>query len=159
MANMQPQYGMQMPAYGQMYYPTNMQPMQMIPPQPVQPTQFTGKNQNGDFMPVQSEEEAKNYPVGYGNSVRFKDENKPYIYEKIMGLSQFEKPIFKKYRLVEEESSESTTAEEAPKIDILENTEKYDELKNDIKDLRAQLNNVRNRLNSLSPKEKGGDTK
>lgn len=76
-----------------------------------------------------------------------------------MGLSQFEKPIFKKYRLVEEESSESTTAEEAPKIDILENTEKYDELKNDIKDLRAQLNNVRNRLNSLSPKEKGGDTK
>lgn len=156
MANMQPQYGMQMPAYGQMYYPTNVQPMQMVPQQTIQQPQFTGKNQNGDLMPVQTEEEARNYPVGYGNSVRFKDENKPYIYEKIMGLSQFEKPIFKKYRLVEEESSEPVA--ETSKTDILEDT-KYDELKNDIKDLRSQLNNVRNRLNGLSPKEKGGDTK
>lgn len=47
MANMQPQYGMQMPAYGQMYYPTNVQPIQMVPQQTIQQPQFTGKNQNG----------------------------------------------------------------------------------------------------------------
>lgn len=133
----------------------NPYPQMPMPQQPIQQTQMPVQNQNGGFVTVRSEEEARNYPVGYGNSVKFKDENAPYIYEKIMGLSQFEKPVFKKYRLVEEDSPEVT---EAPKNDILEDS-KYDELKSDIKDLRSQLNNVRNKLNSLSPKEKGGDTK
>lgn len=53
------------------------------------------------FVGVSCENEARNYPVAYGNSVTFKNENEPYLYSKTV-LSQMEAPIFKKYRIVEE---------------------------------------------------------
>lgn len=58
---------------------------------------------NSSFVAVSGELEARNYPVAYGNSVTFKDENNPYIYTKT-SFSQMESPVFKKYRLVEEVS-------------------------------------------------------
>lgn len=59
--------------------------------------------QNSGFVSVRSEMEARNYPVAYGNSVTFKDENAPYVYTKTMGFSQLETPRFEKYKLVKEE--------------------------------------------------------
>ena len=61
--------------------------------------------QNGGFVSVRSEMEAWNYPVKYGASVNFKDETAPYIYVKTMGLSQFDTPVFEKYRLVKEDTT------------------------------------------------------
>lgn len=63
----------------------------------------TPQIQNGGFVIVRSEEEARNYPVAFGNSVTFKDETSPYIYCKTMGFSQLDRPIFEKFRLVKEE--------------------------------------------------------
>lgn len=63
---------------------------------------------NGDFVLVQSEEEARSYPVAFGNTVTLKNENMPYIYTKTMGNSQLDRPVFEKYKLVKE------TAENAP---------------------------------------------
>ena len=60
--------------------------------------------QNSGFVSVANENEARNYPVAYGNSVTFKDENSPFVYTKT-SISQMETPIFKKYRLVEEVSN------------------------------------------------------
>lgn len=60
--------------------------------------------QNGGFVSVRSEQEAYNYPVAPGNSITFKDEGQPYVYVKTMGFNQMEPPVFKKYRLVEEEN-------------------------------------------------------
>lgn len=77
---------------------------------PNQPMQQLGQNlptQQSQFVMVRSEMEARNYPVGFGNSVTFKDETAPYVYSKTMGFSQLDKPIFEKYRLVKEESEET----------------------------------------------------
>jgi len=63
----------------------------------------TPQIQNGGFVLVRSEDEARNYPVAFGNSVTFKDETSPYIYCKTMGFSQLDRPIFEKFRLVKEE--------------------------------------------------------
>ena len=38
--------------------------------------------QNGGFISVRNEQEARNYPIAPGNSVTFKDENMPYVYVK-----------------------------------------------------------------------------
>ena len=53
------------------------------------------------FVPVSSENEARNYPVAYGNSVTFKNENAPYLYTKT-SISQMEAPIFKVFKIIEE---------------------------------------------------------
>jgi hypothetical protein len=67
--------------------------------------QTTPQIQNGGFVPVPSEDVARNYPVAPGNSVTFKNENAPYVYTKTMGFSQLDRPIFEKYKLVREEDT------------------------------------------------------
>lgn len=57
------------------------------------------------LIPVPSEAVARNYPVGFGQSVSFRDENLPFLYTKTMGFSQLEPPVFEKYRLVKEASN------------------------------------------------------
>lgn len=61
--------------------------------------------QNGGWVSVPSEDVARNYPVAPGNSVSFKDENRPYVYVKTMGYSQLDRPVFEKFRLVKESDS------------------------------------------------------
>lgn len=72
---------------------------QMQAPQQIQQMQSPS---NG-LIPVPSEMVARNYPVAFGQSVSFKDENLPFLYTKTMGFSQLEPPRFEKYRLVKEE--------------------------------------------------------
>ena len=71
--------------------------------------------QNGGFVSVHNENEARNYPIAPGNSVTFKDENAPYVYTKTQGFSQLDRPVFEKYRLVkEEEYQPQQVAQSAP---------------------------------------------
>lgn len=63
-------------------------------------------------MLVQSEQEARAYPVAPGNSITFKDESQPYCYVKTMGFNQLDRPTFERYRLVKEDSP--VTAQNAP---------------------------------------------
>lgn len=84
------------------YFPQYFQPQQM--PMQMQQQNQQQASQASGFVSVRSEEEARNYPVAYGNSVTFKDENAPYIYTKTMGFSQLDRPIFDKYKLVKEET-------------------------------------------------------
>lgn len=117
------------------FYPATYQPyqyqqypqyqnFQQTPQQLPQMNNFQNGNssqmqiQNGGFVSVHSIQEAFNYPVAPGNSVTFKDENSPYIYVKTKGFSQLEEPIFKKFRLIEEndtqpEESTTTATEQA----------------------------------------------
>lgn len=102
-------------------------------PQQIQPIQQSQQNvqqiQNGGFIPVPSEDVARNYPVAPGNSVTFKNENAPYVYTKTMGFSQLDRPIFEKYKLVREE-------------DTLPQTESTKECKcsTDLENIKIQLN-------------------
>lgn len=77
---------------------------------PIQQQQQIPQIQNGGFVSVRNEAEARSYPVAPGNSITFKDETSPYVYTKTMGFSQLDRPIFEKYKLVKEEDSEDTRA-------------------------------------------------
>ena len=68
--------------------------------------------QQSGFVLVQSEQEARAYPVAPGNSITFKDESQPYCYVKTMGFNQLDRPTFERYRLVKEDSP--VTAQNAP---------------------------------------------
>lgn len=74
--------------------------------------------QIGSFVRVQNEAQAHNYPVAYGASITFIDENAPYCYVKTMGASQLEPPRFEKYKLVKEENAPV----DAPKDNVQEST-------------------------------------
>lgn len=60
--------------------------------------------QRGGIVLARDEAFARNYPVAPGVSIMFKDEYRPYVYEKTMGFSQLDVPIFVKYKLVREEA-------------------------------------------------------
>ena len=107
-----PQYGIPQtnPYINPQYFP-NMMPQQQMQ-QPQQPTVQTNNTppqmQNGGFIRVQNEAEARQYPVAPGYSVTFIDDTSSYCYTKSMGYSQFDKPKFEKYKLVKEDEATST---------------------------------------------------
>lgn len=129
--------------------PYQMQTQQQQPaPQPQQ-TQVQPQPQqiqNGGFVSVHDEEEARNYPVAPGNSVTFINENEPYCYTKTMGFSQLDRPQFVKYRLVRE--SDSVETERMP--DTKE--EKY-ALKSDVDAIATQVKEIRGDVDALYVKK------
>lgn len=105
--NYQPNYYNQPnPYYQQMQNQAMMQQnqqMQQAQAQQQQQMQQPAIQQSG-FVLVQSEQEARAYPVAPGNSITFKDESQPYCYVKTMGFNQLDRPTFERYRLVKEDS-------------------------------------------------------
>ena len=126
-----PQYN---PYYQQPYYtPTQMQnPVQNIVQGATQQNQSSGM-----IMNIPNEDTARSYPVAPGNSVIFKDENAPYIYTKTMGFSQFDKPVFEKYRLVKEEDEI---------VQEHEDTSIVDELKGEIASLKSEIETIKKKI-------------
>ena len=91
---------------------------------------------SGSLVSVSSEEEARMYPVGPGNSVTFKNENMPYIYTKTMGFSQLDRPTFEKYKLVKEETPEYSSL--APQSQYASKDE-LTEVINKVMDLQEEI--------------------
>lgn len=113
--------------YQQNYFQNNNQPMQI---------------QNGGFVSVRSEEEARNYPIELGKSITFKDETLPYIYTKTMGFSQLDRPIFEKYRLVKENGSVASSEAYTDTIkENVTNTSNYAE-KSEIEAIRKEIDSL-----------------
>ncbi len=98
-------------AYPNPYFPTNYNPY------PVQYPQVMGQNmqmqqtqpQSSSFIHVQSETQAREWAVAPNTSITFIDDTKPYCYTKSMGASLLEPPVFKRFKLVEEDISDNTT--------------------------------------------------
>ena len=99
--------------------------------------QQTPQIQNGGFVRVMNEDEARNYPVAPGYSVTFIDDSATYCYTKTAGFSQFDRPRFEKYRLIKEESPENGVSEAVGK-----DTPEY-ALKSDIDKLRAEIKKIK----------------
>lgn len=155
------------PTYFPQYYPNPYVPLQPIQ-QPtfqnqmsgsVQPTQTMPKNepqvQNGGFIPVPSEQFARNYPVANGISMTFKDENAPYVYTKTMGMNQLDAPVFTKYRLVKEEdapvsSPEPKSEQIEPKVD----NSLFDEINDKISQIEDDIDEIRKDIDSLKEQPK-----
>lgn len=135
------------------YYQPQQIPQQVSQQQMQTPAQT--QIQNGGFLSVRNEMDARNYPVAYGNSITFKDENAPYIYVKTMGFSQLESPTFDKYRLVKEEPKmpENGVSElEGYKLS-------YDELKAEIEALKEQIRVLKDKVEGAGEKPKAKTTK
>ena len=124
-----------MPMYNNPYqypqYPQYPQYQQQSPllqqPQP--------QIQNGGFISVQNEAEARAWAVAAGTSVTFKDENAPYCYTKTMGFSQLDQPKFEKYRLVKEEVEDAQTFH-------VKHNEELEGIRADVDDLRARVEKI-----------------
>ena len=155
----QPMYANPQMAQAQMSQP-QMQPQmqaqlqpQMQMPQQV-PQQIPQQMQNGGFVAVRSEQEARNYPVAPGNVMTFKIENQPIVCEKSQGFSQLEGPVFNKYRLVKEDEATEETVTEAPVQDTLR--EELEELKREVKALKEKIYSKPKNPNRDNHDNKGG---
>ena len=123
---------------------------QQMPNPNVNQQQYT--IQNGGFVCVSSEEEARRYPVAPGNSVTFKNENAPYVYTKTMGFSQLDRPLFEIFRLVKEEDTSNQQEDKK----VIENADiKYlsqedlDPLVKDIKNMQTKIKQIDSVLEEL----------
>ena len=171
------------PTYFPQYYPNPYIPLQQMPQmqQPIYQNQMSGASQpqqtvqksepqvqSGGFVPVPSEQVAREYPVANGVSVTFKDENAPYVYTKTMGFSQLDRPVFEKYRLVKEEDTPQTSIQ--PHTDTLENEvdnslpkelkAEIEQIKGDIDDMQKQidaLKEITKKPNTTAKKRDSGD--
>ena len=130
------------------FYPASYGIPQMMP-------NYQQPSGNGNIIPVQSEAVARNYYLAPGTSGTFINENEPYCYTKTMGLSQFDRPVFKRYRLVEETDAPqnaqsaptasekaqcSTAIPDSVKADIDALRALYDELKLDVEIIKEDMN-------------------
>ena len=100
------------------------------------------------FVSVQNEQEARAYPVAPGKSATFQDESLPGIfYTKTMG-SQFDRPVFEKYRMVKEETTiEPETPEvKGPDPSVYVLKEDLKPILNQITDIRKDLSWLKDRL-------------
>lgn len=123
-------------AYGS-YFPTGYQPFQY------QQIQQPMQTQNS-YLPVRSEEEARNYPVAPGNIMTFFDETKPYCYKKAMGASPLDRPVFEKYRIVKEE-----ILEPAPQSGSVQGAEDKNA---EMGKIRAEMDTLKRRIKRLEEK-------
>lgn len=123
------------PYYPQFYQPQFQQQMQNNTPQ----------IQNGGFVSVRSEDEARNYPVAPGTSITFKNEIAPYIYTKTMGFSQLDRPIFDRFKLIKEDVSEAQISTENVQT---ENLPQY-ALQADFEVIRGQIDVLQGEVDLL----------
>ena len=154
----------------------NMQMQQQVPQQTTQPTEQQNTqliHTSNDFILVKNENEARQYPVGPGNCVTFKDENAPYIYTKTMGFSQFDRPQFEKIRLVKESESveEPITQEQnvTPSFDIesevsgssvvKEINDTLSTLTDEMESVHKDINYLRDKIEDISKRRKNASKK
>ena len=101
--------------------------------------------QNGLVL-VQSEQEARSYPVAPGNSVTFKDERGPYCYVKTMGFNQLDQPLFEKYRLVKEDAPEIAPESSVAKDGAVADKESAYALKSDLDAIWGEIDGIKEKL-------------
>lgn len=101
--------------------------------------------QNGLVL-VQSEQEARSYPVAPGNSVTFKDERGPYCYVKTMGFNQLDQPLFEKYRLVKEDSPEIASESPLSRDSSASDKELTFALKSDLSAIWSEIDGIKEKM-------------
>lgn len=135
--------------YGYPYYTPAMyqQPMPQMQAQQqqVQPPQI----RSGGIVSVSGEDEARRYPVAPGYTVTMRDETGPYLYEKTMGFSQLDQPIFRKARIVFEDSaqaSQKSAAKPEPPAVVYAELSQLEALRNAVAN---ELSDIRSTIASM----------
>lgn len=116
------------------------------------------QQQNGStFIHVPSEEVARNYAVTPGGSVTFINDNAPYCYTKTAGFNQFDAPVFRKFRLVEETDSPVQKQNQTQNQTQQENSISFvtvEAFSNEMTDLRARVESLESMLNQQQSQQK-----
>ena len=129
-------------------------------PQTMQSGYFqNGNSQTNGFVRVQSEDEARRYPVTIG-SITFIDDNAPFCYVKTAPISPMDAPTFKRYRLVEENEpqnsakNDDTSAGTSNSIDLSNYVEKpvFDALRAQFDDVLQTIDKLRFDVDALGEK-------
>lgn len=125
-----------------MYNPYQVNPYYQQQQQMQQPQMPQQQIQNGGFVIVRSEAEAKNYPVAPGSSITIFNETQPYCYKKTMGFSPLDHPTFERYKIVKEEVVEEQQAEQTAeptwKADFDSFQEQLDDLRKEVQALKSK---------------------
>ena len=100
--------------YPQYSYPSYYPQMQNMYTAGQQQQPAPQQIRSGGIVSVANEDEARRYPVAPGYTVTMRDENGPYLYEKTMGYSQLDQPIFRKARIVFEDDAKIPENQEKP---------------------------------------------
>lgn len=159
-----PDFPGQLPYQDPAYYRTGAMRQQVAPqgmPQAVPPVQQSGAQQyahntpapvQGGFVRVQSEQEARAYPVAPGSSITFIDESRPYCYTKSVDMSQLDRPKFERYRLVKEEEAPERP-QNAPQVAQAQGGDNYPvyALKSDLDELRVRMDALERRPDGRKP--------
>lgn len=144
------------PACYQQYQQPQYQNNQMMQ----QPQQVQAQNQlpqqpqihQSGFVRVQSENDARMYPVAPGNSVTFIDDNAPYCYVKTMDISQLDRPKFEKYRLVKEDDAQPSQAPQSNSDPSGGHGDGY-ALKSDLRALQDELDALKEKIEQQATKK------
>lgn len=129
------------------------QMQQQLPPQYMQQPQ---KEDRFGIISVNGEQQARDWPLAPGSSLTFKDETAPYIYTKTMGFSQFDVPVFEKYRLIKE-ANPNTQEEQKFDATMFDNLNKENSqtketinvLENEINNIHGEFNNIHGELDNI----------
>lgn len=153
-----------MPQYSYPYYsPVNS--IYQQPPMPQmqapQPASAQPQIRSGGIVSVANENEARRYPVAPGYTVTMRDENSPYIYEKTMGFSQLEQPVFRKARIVFEDDAPKQEKTADPPQPVYAEMSQLEALRSavaaDIRELQSYIMNetsdIRSIISALDPKK------
>ncbi len=129
-------------AYG--YFPTNYSqyPQAMQYQVPQMPQQM----QQSNLIHVQSENQAREWRVDLGSSVMFIDDNAPYIYTKTAGSSQLEPAVFKRFKVLEDNSAmpgQNGTGQ--PQVDLSEYI-----TKSEFEPVRVLIDDIQKKLKELT---------
>ena len=129
-----------MPNY---FNPYQQFPQMQPPPQLQNMQQPQPQIQNGGFVSVRNESEARSYPVAPGNSITFKDETAPYVYTKTMGFSQLDRPIFEKFKLVKEDAAEPSNLPQNESFDPKPMSDSINEIKGEIQSIWTEIEGLK----------------
>ena len=147
-------YGQQNPYYQQMQQQqAMMQQNQQMQNAQQQSQQMQQPTIQSGFVLVQSEQEARSYPVAPGNSITFKDESQPYCYVKTMGFNQLDRPVFEKYRLVKEDAPSEPLQAPVTQTQLKEDKDIQYALKSDLDELRAVIADMQEKMKMQSEKK------
>ena len=103
------------------------------------------------FVHIPSENDARNYPVAPGNSVTFINDNAPYCYTKTMGFSQFDAPVFRKFKIIEETASEP---QKCPSESV-----SNEQPSNALKELKSEIEALQTRIEAIERRTKNEPVK
>lgn len=138
------------PQFGYPYYPPvnslYQQPAPLPQQQPVQQ-----QIRSGGIVSVSGEEEARRYPVAPGYTVTMRDDTGPYLYEKTMGFSQLDQPIFRKARIVFEDAAHEKQEQPSTHSVVYAELSQLEALRDAV---AADLNALRSMIESIADQKK-----